>query len=505
MGEIFMPKMGDAMTEGKVVRWYKKQGDAVKKGEPMLEIETDKVNLDLEAEEDGFLGEIEVPDGEVAQVGATLALITAEAEAPSGKAKKKKKPEAEEADDAADEADDEAEEADDESDETADEPEEAADEADEEEEEEDEEESDAKPEEGVKAKGKPSKAKPDAPAVPAEEKKTSPDRKQKPVEKPETGKEEARAGRAAADGEPDGEERHEGRTRSSPLARRMARELGVEISALAGSGPGGRIVAADVDKAAKSGATPGAKGKPPSAERQAGGVRLERPAAIEGKKTPLSAMRRTIAKRLVESIGPVPHFFLTMDIDVTDLLNVRKQLIELSDSKISVNDFVVRAAALAILHHPLVNSSFTDEAIVQHDHVSIGIAVATPEGLITPVIRDADGKSVVEIADEVKLLAEKARNRKLKPDEYQGSTFTISNLGMYGIDEFTAIINPPNVAILAVGAAAAQPVVIDGQIVVRERMKVTMSCDHRVVDGAAGAEYLRTLKQYLEQPLRLIV
>jgi pyruvate dehydrogenase E2 component (dihydrolipoamide acetyltransferase) len=216
-------------------------------------------------------------------------------------------------------------------------------------------------------------------------------------------------------------------------------------------------------------------------------------------------MRRTIAKRLAESTGPIPHFYLTVDFDVTNLLALRQQMNEIDSVKISLNDFVIRAAALALLHHPNVNASWGDEAIAQHGEIHIGVAVSTPEGLITPVVRNADQKSVAEIAGEVRGLADKAKNRKLRPEEYQGSTFTISNLGAWGIEEFTAIINPPNVAILAIGAAMSQPVVIDRQVVIRDRMKVTMSCDHRVVDGAAGAEYLRTLRQYIEQPVRLIL
>jgi pyruvate dehydrogenase E2 component (dihydrolipoamide acetyltransferase) len=216
-------------------------------------------------------------------------------------------------------------------------------------------------------------------------------------------------------------------------------------------------------------------------------------------------MRRTIAKRLAESTGPIPHFYLTVDFDVTNLLSLRQQMNEIDNVKISVNDFVIRAAALALLHHPNVNASWGDQAIEQHGEIHIGVAVSTPEGLITPVVRNADQKSLAEIAGEVRALADKAKNRKLRPEEYQGSTFTISNLGAWGIEEFTAIINPPNVAILAIGAATSRPVVIEGQVVIRDRMKVTMSCDHRVVDGAAGAEYLRTLRQYVEQPVRLIL
>jgi pyruvate dehydrogenase E2 component (dihydrolipoamide acetyltransferase) len=278
----------------------------------------------------------------------------------------------------------------------------------------------------------------------------------------------------------------DGRKRSSPLARKVARELGVSLDQVQGSGPKGRIIAADVKNAR------------PATARTA-------QQAMESKSIPLTAMRRTIAKRLAESIGPIPHFFLTVDYDVTNLLALREQLNEVEGVKTSLNDYVVRAAALALRHHPNVNASFGDEAIAQHGEIHIGIAVSTPEGLITPVVRNADQKSIVEIANEVRALAEKSKNRKLKPDEYQGSTFTISNLGAWGIEEFTAIINPPNAAILAIGAAKAQPVVVDRQIVVRDRMKVTMSCDHRLVDGVAGAEYLRTLRQYIEQPVRLIL
>ena len=219
-----------------------------------------------------------------------------------------------------------------------------------------------------------------------------------------------------------------------------------------------------------------------------------------------SGINLAIAKRLAESTGPIPHFYLTADYDVSNLISMRQQLIDMSGAKVSLNDFLIRAIALALRHHPQVNASWGEEAITQHGEVHVGVAVATPEGLITPVIRDADAKSVLDIAAEIRVLADKAKNRKLKPEEYQGSTFTISNLGAWGIEEFTAIINPPNAAILAIGAAEAR-VVVDAnrQMVVRDRMKVTMSCDHRIIDGATGAEFLKTLRQYVEQPLRTLV
>jgi pyruvate dehydrogenase E2 component (dihydrolipoamide acetyltransferase) len=275
----------------------------------------------------------------------------------------------------------------------------------------------------------------------------------------------------------------------------MAREMGVSLEQVRGSGPSGRIVASDI-KSFRPAAPAPQKAKAPA---------LPPIVQLETKEIPLSAMRRTIAKRLGESTGPIPHFYLTADYDVTNLLSLREQVNEIDDIKTSVNDFIVRAAALALRHHPNVNASWGDEAITQHGEIHIGIAVSTPEGLITPVVRNADQKPIGEISSEVRSLADKAKNRKLTPNDYQGSTFTISNLGAWGIEQFTAIINPPNVAILAIGAASAQPVAIDGQVVIRDRMKVTMSCDHRVVDGALGAEYLRTLRAYIEQPVRLIL
>jgi len=418
MAELIMPKMGDAMTEGKVVRWYKKAGDAVKKGEPVLEIETDKVNLDLEAEQDGTIADVSAQEGQMVPVGGRLAMINAPGEKPAGG--------------------------------------------------------------GQRAAG-------GEPQQPQQRRVVD----KKDSYKHSTGEYgeamEMKAPRIDRTKPPTNvvamQRAESGRQRSSPLARKMAREMGVSLDAIQGSGPQGRIIAKDVK--AVSG-QPGAS-------------------VLYEQQVPLSAMRRTIAKRLAESTGPIPHFYLTVDYDVTNLMSLRQQMNEIEGVKISVNDFIIRAAALALLHHPNVNASWGDEAITQHGQVHIGVAVSTPEGLITPVVRNADQRSVTDIAAEVRALAEKVKNRKLRPEEYQGSTFTISNLGAWGIEEFTAIINPPNVAILAIGAATSQPVIIDRQVVIRDRMKVTMSCDHRVVDGAAGAEYLRTLRQYVEQPVRLIL
>ena len=425
MAEIIMPKMGDAMTEGKVVRWYKKAGEPVKKGEPLLEIETDKVNLDLEAEQDGTIGDVVVQEGQMAPVGGRLATILGAGEKPA--AEGGGAPQSRRVTDKKDSI----------------------------------KHSTGEYGEAMEMKG---------PRIDRTQAQKT--QKTNVVAMPQS---------------------ETSRRRSSPLARKIASEMGVSLEAVQGSGPQGRIVAKDVK---------GAGGAPASLPARAAGGGG---APLRDQSIPLSTMRRTIARRLAESTGPIPHFYLTVDFDVTNLLSLRQQMNEIESVKISVNDFVIRAAALALLHHPNVNASWGDEAIEQHGEIHIGVAVSTPEGLITPVVRNADQKSLAEIAAEIRALADKAKNRKLRPEEYQGSTFTISNLGAWGIEEFTAIINPPNVAILAIGAAMPQPVVIDGQVVIRDRMKVTMSCDHRVVDGAAGADYLRTLRQYVEQPVRLIL
>ena len=448
MSEVIMPKAGDAMTEGKVVRWYKQPGDAVKRGEPVAEIETDKVNLDLEAEDDGTLGAHQAGEGDMVPVGNVLAKILAPGEKDEAPAKAEEKPAPEKA------------------------PEKAA------------------PESG------------DAPQRRSTDRKDS--IKHTTGEYHEAIEQKGpRRDRSAADTANAAPVPSESgnRKRSSPLARRMAHEMGVSLDDVQGSGPRGRIVAADVKNVGRT--APGAATASTEGRTEA---RPTSAPTLETKIIPLSAMRRTIAKRLAESTGPIPHFYLTADYDVTNLVSIRQQMVDMTGAKVSLNDFIIRAIALALRHHPNVNASWGEDAITQHGEVHVGVAVATQDGLITPVIRNADQKSVQDIATEVRALAEKAKNRKLKPEEYQGSTFTISNLGAWGIEEFTAIINPPNAAILAIGAAEGRPVAdANRQVVVRDRMKVTLSCDHRIIDGASGAEFLKTLRQYLEQPLRLVL
>ncbi len=284
-----------------------------------------------------------------------------------------------------------------------------------------------------------------------------------------------------------------GRTRSSPLARRLATERGVELSGIQGSGPGGRIIKKDVETAVSA---PKAAAARPVRERS----------DADFEDVPLTLIRKTIARRLAESIGPVPTFYLTAEFDMGRAAEMRASLAEIGDEfKASFNDIAIRAVALALSEHPEVNAHWMGDKIRKFNRVHIGMAVAIEDGLITPVIFDADQKSLHEISREAKDLAGRARDRKLTPEQYTGSTFSISNLGMFGIDQFTAIINPPEAGILAIGAVESKPVAVDGQVVVRQRMRITMSCDHRVIDGATGAKFLQTVRRYIEHPLLLVI
>jgi len=285
-----------------------------------------------------------------------------------------------------------------------------------------------------------------------------------------------------------------GRMIVSPLAARMAAEAGIDLRSLQGSGPGGRIIKRDIEAViSKPKAAPA-----PSYVQQAG--------ASAYRDEPASQIRQTIAKRLVTSLGPVPHFFLTTEIEMDRAAEMRKGINALDpELKISVNDIIIKVAAAALIQHPQVNASFQEKVVRYYEHADVGVAVAIEDGLITPVVRAADQKSLSQIAAEVRELAERARSKRLKPEEYTGATFSVSNLGMFGIDEFTAVINPPEGAILAIGAMSAKPVVRDNEIVIRQMMRVTMSCDHRVIDGATGAKFLQTFKKILENPLYLVV
>ncbi len=295
------------------------------------------------------------------------------------------------------------------------------------------------------------------------------------------------------------------KTRASPLARRLAKAMGVDLAKVSGTGPGGRVVKKDIEAAA---ARTSAPPEPPAPDIPAASVGRSAPAqeaaAVE---VPHTQIRRTVARRLSASLGPVPHFFLTIRIDMTRVLAARKtvnDLLEEDGGKASINDFVIRAAAAALMRHPECNAWWSEDCVVRHPSAHIGVAVAIPDGLIAPVIRDAQTKSLGRIGQEVRELARRARDRKLAPEEYTGSTFSISNLGMLGIHEFTAVINPPEAAILAVGAVEETPLALNGEVSSRPLMRVTMSCDHRVIDGAVGARFLQTFKTLLEDPVAIL-
>ena len=286
-----------------------------------------------------------------------------------------------------------------------------------------------------------------------------------------------------------------GRVRASPVARRLAGDLGLDIAAVQGSGPGGRVIKRDIEAAARAAAA-----APTVAVPTAPGVEFE--------DLPLSQMRKTVARRLTESLGPVPHFFLTVDVDMTRALQARVRINEMlaaQGAKASLNDMIIKAAAVALTRHPECNAWWQGNSIRRFNQVHMGVAVAVPDGLITPVVRDAHAKGLGQISAEIRELAGRAREKKLQPHEYTGSTFSISNLGMFGIEEFTAVINPPEAGIIAVGAVEERPVVVDGAVVAQPRMRITMSCDHRVIDGAQGARFLATLKSFLEEPAAILI
>ena len=447
MPEIQMPKLSDTMTEGTLVAWKKKKGDKVSTGDVIAEIETDKATMEWESPEDGTLTEIYVEEGGKVEVGQRIAFIGE----PGEGGEKEKAPKAEEA---------------------------------------------PKSEE---PKEKPKETEKPAPAE-AKEKETAPPQKKKAVD----------AGVPPAEQKPERPKlQEEARVKASPVARRIAAELGVALASVKGSGPDGRVTETDVRAAAKSVAA----GPSRAGISDRGPTPAQKPPAPKpgtGSRLQLSGMRKGIAERLVQSKAPVPHFYLNIEIDAGPLMAARAELKaggEAADtSKITVNDFVLKAAVMAAVKVPRVNASFDGDAIVQYAEVDLGIAVAIEDGLLTPVIRAAQNKSLREISELAKDLASRARNKRMKPEEFQGGSFTVSNLGGMGIDSFSAIINPPQGFILAVGKINKTPVVDNcDQIVVGHRMSIWMSCDHRAIDGALGAEYLKELRHLLENPALLLV
>jgi pyruvate dehydrogenase E2 component (dihydrolipoamide acetyltransferase) len=448
--KVVMPKLSPTMEEGQLSRWLKKEGDKVSMGEPLAEIDTDKATMEMQALSNGVLRKILISEGESAPLGQPIAIIGEPDEDISSllKEAESKTPQA------------------------------AAPAA-------------AKESEPAPKEKESEPASKEAAAEPSQDK--APASQDKVIEK-ETESQTPPA-------------RDDGRQLVSPIAARMAAESGVSLKSLQGSGPGGRIVKRDIEAAMKS---KSAKASGAPSLRGTGALRSDQKGAVYGpsgyRDEPLSEMRRTIARRLVTSLGPIPHFFLTSEIDMDRAADMRAAINELyPELKVSVNDIVIKVVAASLIQHPQVNASFQDKTVRYYEHADIGVAVATENGLITPIVRAADEKSLLDIASEVRELAERARNRKLKPEEYTGATFSISNLGMFGIDEFTAVINPPEGAILAVGAMMPRAVVRDKEVVVRQTMRVTMSCDHRVIDGAVGAQFLRTFKQIMENPMYLFL
>jgi pyruvate dehydrogenase E2 component (dihydrolipoyllysine-residue acetyltransferase) len=451
MPEIQMPKLSDTMTEGTLVAWKKKKGDRVSAGEVLADIETDKATMEWESPEDGTLTEIYVQEGGKANVGDKIAFIRGEGE----ETPKQKSPEQKKEKEPA----------------TAEE------------------------------KGKKTQAETEKPA-PAEvqQEETAPPQQE------DAGAVVSASGSETTQPRPQPKEQKpkEARVKASPVARRIAAELGVDLFAVKGTGPEGRITENDVRASAKSKTVEA--GVPPAAKQP---TRLPvKPG--ESARIQLSGMRKIIAQRLVESLGPIPHFYLTIDVNAGPLMEAREELKSAGEgedaAKITVNDFVLKAAVMAAVKVPRVNASFDGDAIVQYAEVDLGVAVAIEDGLLTPIIRAAQDKSLREISASAKDLAHRARNKRMKPEEFQGGTFTVSNLGGMGIDNFSGVINPPQGFILAVGKITKVPVVDDcDQIVVGHHMSITMSCDHRVIDGALGAEYLKELRHLLENPALLMV
>jgi pyruvate dehydrogenase E2 component (dihydrolipoamide acetyltransferase) len=404
--KVHMEALSPTMEEGRVAKWLKQEGDAVKTGDTLAEVETDKAVMDLVARADGTLLKVLSAEGATVPVGTVVAWIGKQGESVDGAAA--------------------------------------------------------------------------TPAAPA------PAAKPSPVIAP------APAPAASAAG---------GRVKASPLARRVAEERGVDLKLVAGSGPGGRVVMRDVEGAGQ--AVAGTRAPIPAPRSP-----LPARAGAPYEDVPLTQVRKTIAKRLATSLGPVPHFFLTSDVDMERAAEARealnKQLGE--QGKVSYNDIILKATALALRKHRACNAWYQDDHIRYWNEVHLGMAVAIEDGLITPVIRHTDLKSLTEIGAEARELAQRARTRRLKPEEYTGSTFSVSNLGMFDIEHFTAVINPPEAGILAIGSIVPRPVAgADGSVTVRRRLRLTMSCDHRVIDGATGAQFLQTLKQMLENPLAMVL
>ncbi|MGA2088084.1 MAG: pyruvate dehydrogenase complex dihydrolipoamide acetyltransferase [Stellaceae bacterium] len=442
--QVLMPALSPTMTEGNLAKWHKKEGDTVKAGDILAEIETDKATMEFEAVDEGTLGRILVPEGtKGVPVNQPIAVILGEGESAGDIGKAAAKPPAAPS--------------------TVKLPA-------------------APPARSATTESPAAKPMTPAPALAAA---PAPRPAPAPVSRPTT----PLPPRGA----------FARRVFVSPLARRLAEKSNIDLSRLAGSGPHGRIVKADVEAAMTRGPAASAEPTYPKAKivAEAGNIPFT--------EVPHTNMRRVIAKRMTESMSHVPHFFLTVDCDIDALLKVRADLADTKSLKLSVNDFVIRAAALALKQYPAANASFSDEAILRWSQVDVAVAVAIEDGLITPIVKNADQKSVAAISAEMKDLGLRARAGKLKLTEFQGGTFSISNLGMFGIREFTAVINPPQACILAVGVGEKRAVVKHDQLAVATVMSCTLACDHRVLDGAMGSQWLQIFKKLIEEPAALLV
>jgi pyruvate dehydrogenase E2 component (dihydrolipoamide acetyltransferase) len=491
--DVTMPRLSDSMEEGTVLKWLVDEGGEVKRGEPLVEIETDKANMTYESDTDGTLIEVVAQEGDTLAIGEVIARIGDPSEA-GGNGKPAAKEEAAEEEAAEKGAEEEA----------------AAEEG---------------GEEGAEEEGR------QEGVAEAEEE------KEKAGAVAEADQGEARGGAGADEGggetragdgggaatktrAPSGNGAGDGeRVKASPVARRMARELGVELARLEGSGPGGRIVKADVQAAAEGDGAAAVEAPAPEEERAP--AREEEPAAAEEERAPepqraeagpkgeaevqdLTRLQQTVARRMAESKATAPDFSISLTVDMTQAVELRKRLKEVADPAPSFNDMVVKAAAIALKEHPRVNGAYRDGKFELYEKVNIGIAVAAMDALVVPTVFDADRKSLGQIARDARAAAEKVRDRTITPPELSGATFTVSNLGMFGIEQFTAIINPPQASILTVGKLAKQPAVDEGgRIVARDQMSLSLVCDHRILYGADGAQFLARVKDLLEQPLSL--
>ena len=436
--KIEMPKLSDTMEEGVIASWNVKEGDKVESGDVIAEVETDKATMEVEVFDAGTILKIMVQEGDAVPLGGTMAIIGEEGEDISDLLGD---------DDAGKEKEAEAETESSES---------------------------GSKESAASENGKGKKESFDPILGDLDKKKES------------SGKQESETSSSSSD--------DDGRIKASPLARNMAKDKGINLSDVEGSGPDGRVIKKDIEEY-----------EPSKKEPSTPSVDVPSFEDTESEDIKVSQMRKAIARRLSESKFSNPHFYETVDVDMESAIEARKKLNEVSEVKISFNDIVVKAASAALRRHPDVNSSWLGDKIRKHGDVNVAVAVAIDEGLMTPVINHSDKKNLRQISVETKELAGKARDRKLQPEEMEGSTFTISNLGMFGIEEFTAIINPPNACILAVGAIRDVPVVKDGEVVPGKRMKMTLSSDHRIVDGAKAAAFLNTLRQMLENPLAMML